>query len=109
MDELRRFRRQAYLRQHQEQRRAAERRDGARRIDVTLKGDMLDDYATVRRYIDGFNRVAREIADRNPRSPILPIRSSDTEVIRMALSHAAAAMREEQKKAQKAGQRSLLD
>jgi len=70
---------------------------------------MLDDYATVRRYIDGFNRVAREIADRNPRSPILPIRSSDTEVIRMALSHAAAAMREEQKKAQKAGQRSLLD
>lgn len=94
------FRRE-YLRQHQEARRAAERQDGARRIDVTLKGQMLDDYATVRRYIEGLNRLIRE---RNMKIP--PIRLSDTEVIRTALSYAAATMREED---DKAGLRTMLD
>jgi hypothetical protein len=41
-------------------RRAADRENGARRIDVTLRGEMLDDYATVRRYVEGLNRLCIE-------------------------------------------------
>ena len=106
--DLPRWFRSIYLRQHQRQRRAAEREDGARRIDVTLKGDMLDDYDTVRRYLEGLNRYTREIKDNNPRSPLFPFRLSDTEVIKMALSRAAAAIREEEERARKSGLRTML-
>jgi len=53
---LRRWHRREYLRQHEKQRRATLKTEGARRIDVTLRGEMLDDYATVRQYIEGIER-----------------------------------------------------
>ena len=46
---------------------------------MTLKGGMLDDYATVRRYIEGVNRFAREMVDKTSRSFVLPMHFSDTE------------------------------
>lgn len=102
--EMRRWRRQEYLRQHAEQRRATAKAAGAKRIDVTLQGAMLDDYATVRRYIQGLNRL---IADR--KVPALPIRLSDTEIIKMALNHAAASIRENDEQARRDGLIRMLD
>jgi hypothetical protein len=101
---LKRLVRREYLRNHEAQRRAVDRAEGARRIDVTLRGAMLDDYATVRRYIEGLNRhlVARKIS-------LPPIRLSDTEIIKTALSYAAQAMREEDEKAGKSGLATMLD
>jgi hypothetical protein len=74
---LKRWARREYLRQHEAQRRALDRAEGARRIDVTLRGEMLDDYATVRRYIEGLNRF---MAERNIAAD--PIQLSDTEIIK---------------------------
>lgn len=91
-DGLRRLGRREYLRQHAKARRTAERDQGERRIDVTLKGAMRDDYETVRRYIEDLNRI---IADR--RFPAPPIRLSDTEVIRKALDLAAVHIREQER------------
>jgi len=52
---------------------------------------MLDDYATVRRYIEDVNRLPARSWTR-PRVPLwLPLRLSDTEIIRMALSRSASA------------------
>jgi hypothetical protein len=89
---LRRFLRREYLRNHAQARRAADKSEGARRIDVTLHGAALADYATVRRHIEGFERLAQErnISWTPRRRPI-----SDTEVIHHALSWAAARMRED--------------
>ena len=42
---------EAYLRQH-----ADAKAEGARRIDVTLRGESLDDYDTVRGYVEQLNR-----------------------------------------------------
>jgi hypothetical protein len=96
-------RRQEYLRKHEEQRRKNAKAEGARRIDVTLRGAMLDDYATVRLYIEGLNRLAAE------RKVIgFPIRLSDTEIIKMALDQAAHAILEEDDKNRKAGLHRML-
>jgi hypothetical protein len=81
---LRRWHRCEYLRQHEKQRRAGLKAEGARRIDITLRGKALDDYATVRLYVEGLNQL---IAEREIKQP--PIRLSDTEIIKMALSYAA--------------------
>jgi len=103
--------RREYLRQHEQQRRADLKAEGARRIDVTLSGEALDHYATVRSYIEGMNRIAVErgfwrvtktLPDGQTRKLPL-IRLSDTEVIRLALSNAASAMREDNDRAAKSG------
>ena len=83
------------------------RRERAR-IAVTLKGGMLDDYATVRRYIEGVNRFAREIADKTPRSFVLPMRLSDTEIVRMAAQPVARATSGRGREGAEAGRRSML-
>ena len=79
-----RWHRREYLRQHEKQRRAGLKAEGARRIDITLRGKALDDYATVRRYVEGLNQL---IAEREIKQP--PLRLSDAEIIKMALSYAA--------------------
>jgi hypothetical protein len=89
-DNLRRWHRQDYLRRHEQQRRAKLKAEGARRVDVTLRGDMLDNYVTVRSYIEQLNRI---ISEGNFSIP--PIRLSDTEVIKIALSRAASAIEDE--------------
>jgi hypothetical protein len=80
---LRRWHRREYLRQHEKQRCAGLKAEGARRTDITLRGKALDDYATVRRYVEGLNQL---IAEREIKQP--PLRLSDTEIIKMALSYA---------------------
>ena len=40
-----RWHRREYLRQHEKQRRAGLKAEGARRVDITLRGKALDDYA----------------------------------------------------------------
>lgn len=99
---LRRFARRDYLRRHEQERRAADRSAGARRIDVTLRGKMLDDFAVVRRWVEGFNRVM--VARNVPR-----LRLSDTQIIRTALSYAASAMEEEDWEQAKFGKVRFLD
>ena len=95
-----------YLRQHAQARRAADKAAGARRIDVTLRGQALADYATVRQYIAGLERLSAErIPSRAPRRR--PI--SDTEVIRTALDWAAKALRAVDQEAAKQGVRLLAD
>ena len=54
---LRRLLSPDYLRQHAEQRRAAAKAAGAKRIDVTLQGDALDDYEQVKAWLDRNNRI----------------------------------------------------
>jgi len=58
--EMRQWLRRIYLRQHAEQRRAAAKATGAKRIDVMLQGDALDDYERVKDWLDNVNRVAIE-------------------------------------------------
>src|SRR6516165_6980247 len=82
----------------EKQRRAGLKAEGALRVDITLRGKALDDYATVRRYVEGLNQL---IAEREIKQP--PLRLSDTEIIKMALSYAADAMREADDKAAKQG------
>jgi hypothetical protein len=85
------------------QRQAKAKAAGARRIDVTLDAKALDDYATVRFYLKGLNRVASE---RNIFG--FPIRLSDSAIIRLARDRAAADMREEDDQAAKAGRLRVL-
>ena len=91
---FRRWARREYLTKHEKQRRAMARAEGARRIDVTLNAEALDDYATVRSFLEGVNRI---MAERN--LPGTPFRLSATEVINAALRQAAAAIQEEERKA----------
>jgi hypothetical protein len=72
------------------ERRARAKAEGARRIDVTLSAQALDDYATVRCYLERLNRIATE---RN--IPMPPFRLSDTEVITAALRRAASAIEDD--------------
>jgi hypothetical protein len=99
-DGLRRLNRQEYLRKHAEQRRSSAKAEGARRIDVTLRGEMLADYASVRSYIEGLNRWFVEHNHPQDR-----FRLSDTEVIKMALRCAATAIREDEEQARRQGLR----
>jgi hypothetical protein len=70
--------RREYGRRYAQARRAAARRGGARRIEVALKDDTFDNYATVRRHIE-----------RSPTAPPRRRRVSDTDVITWALKEAA--------------------
>jgi hypothetical protein len=110
-DNFRRWARRRYLTKHEQQRRAKAKAEGARRIDVTLNAKALDDYATVRRYIEGLNRWFAEhnlrLSDTES-AKVPAIRLSDTEIITMALDLAAAAIREDEDQAAKAGLRRLL-
>jgi hypothetical protein len=94
---FRRWHRQDYLRRHAQQRRAAAREAGARRIDVTLTGEALDNYAEVRAWLEEINehclRINRDNAERfkgtGRNTVLVPRRLSDPEVIRAALELAA--------------------
>jgi hypothetical protein len=89
---LRKLRRREYLRRHAANRRTTAKADGARRIDVTLRGEMLDNYAVVRGYLEHLNQLEplRRLFGDAP-----AFRLSDTEVINMALDRAASAITEE--------------
>lgn len=92
--ELRRSQRRDYLRRRANARRAADREQGARRIDVTLAGEMLDDYTVVRDYLERLNRIAA--ARYNKGGPLF--RLSAAEIIRVALQDSAARILDEEEK-----------
>ena len=102
---LRRLYRQEYLRQHAEQRRAAAKAAGAMRIDVTLQGQVLDNYEQVKDWLDRTNRLGIERGVYNkPRTlpdgrtytiPAPPL--SATEIIRSALRLAVSAIADDEK------------
>ena len=102
---MRQWLRRIYLRQHAEQRRAAAKAAGAKRIDVTLQGDALDDYERVKAWLDGVNRVAIERGIYNTKKTLPDGRTytvpapplSATEIIRSALRLAAGAIEDENK------------
>jgi hypothetical protein len=54
--ESRRWLRRLYLTRHQAQRRAALKAEGARRVEVTLRGAALDNYAVLCRYLGNGNQ-----------------------------------------------------
>jgi hypothetical protein len=91
-EDLRKWLRRVYLRQHAANRRATAKAEGARRIDITLRGEMLDNYAVVRGYLEHLNQLARPLAVFGNASAF---RLSDTEVIAMALRRAASEITEE--------------
>jgi hypothetical protein len=93
-----RFGRGEHLSEHEKQRRMAVKAKGTRRIDVTLRGEMLDDYATIRRYLQGLYRLP---GARN--RPGVSIRISHAKIIKLALSRAAKDILEEDHYAAKAG------
>jgi hypothetical protein len=101
---LRRLNRREYLRQHAETRRAADKAAGARRIDVTLRGQGLNDFESVKQWIEGVNRMAieRGIFGASRTAPdgtvytIPPYRLSDTEIIKPALQLAASKIANDQ-------------
>jgi len=103
--EMRQWLRRIYLRQHAEQRRAAAKATGAKRIDVTLQGDALDDYERVKDWLDNVNRVAIERGIYNTKKTLPDGRTytvpapplSATEIIRSALRLAAGAIEDENK------------
>jgi hypothetical protein len=87
-----RWARRQYLTKHEQERRARAKAEGAQRIDVTLSAKALEDYATVRFWLEDLNRIAVE---RN--IPMPPIQLSDTEIITAALRRAASAILEDDK------------
>jgi hypothetical protein len=95
---LRRLNRREYLRQHAEARRAADKAAGARRIDVTLRGEGLDAFDAVKHYLEGINRIgiergifgAQRTAPNGTVYTIPPYRLSDAQIIKTALSLAAS-------------------
>jgi hypothetical protein len=60
--------RREYIRLHTQARRDVAREKGDRRLDVTLKDDALDDYLTVRRYIEASELSPTDSPRRKPRS-----------------------------------------
>ena len=95
--------RREYITQHAKQRRAKAKAEGARRLDVTLSGAALDDYATVRQYIEGLNCFASERKIFG-----FPIRLSDFEIVKIALVRAAASIREDDDQAAKSSRPRFL-
>ena len=101
--ELRRWFRQEYLRQHAADRRAADKAAGAKRIDVTLRGDAIADYERVKGWLDENNRMMIERRVYNtPRTlpdgttfTISPTTLSATEIIQVALGLAASKIEDE--------------
>jgi hypothetical protein len=104
--ELRRLNRREYLRQHAEARRAADKVSGARRIDVTLRGEGLDDFEAVKHYLEGVNRIGIErgifgaprTAPNGTSYTIPPHRLSDTQIIKTALGLAASKIDDDQRR-----------
>jgi hypothetical protein len=90
------------LRQHAQDRRSADRQAGARRIDVTLDGRALDDFAEVRGWLEELNQNISRINAQNRSNPrgfaIPPFRFSAPEVIKAALSIAADKIAEDRAK-----------
>ena len=103
--EMRQWFRRIYLRQHAQQRRATAKAAGAKRIDVTLQGNSLDDFERVKQWVDGVNRDAIERGIYNTpetlpdgRTFMVPApRLSDPEIIRAALRLATSAIEDDQK------------
>lgn len=102
---LRRLLRREYLRQHAEQRRAAAKAAGAKRIDVTLQGDTLDDYERVKGWLDRNNRLGIERGIYNTQKTlpdgrtfivVTAPRLSDPEIIKAALRLAASAIADDE-------------
>jgi hypothetical protein len=103
--DMRRWHRQIYHREYAEQRRAAAKAAGAKRIDVTLQGQALDDYQRVKDWLDRTNRLAIERGIYNtPKTlpdgqtytiPAPPL--SATEIIKAALRLAASKIADEEK------------
>jgi hypothetical protein len=83
--------RRDYIRVHTQARRDVAREKGDRRLDVTLKGDALDNYATVRQHI--------EATERSPTVPPRRRRISDVYVIKWALKRAAEAIWQDEEEA----------
>jgi hypothetical protein len=102
---MRRLQRQEYLRQHAEQRRAAAKMVGAKRLDVTLQGAALDDLERVKDWLDRNNRLGIERGIYNtPRTrpdgstwTIPAPRLSDPEIIRTALRLAVGAIEDDER------------
>jgi hypothetical protein len=102
---FRRWARRQYLTKHEQERRARAKAEGARRIDVTLRGQMLEDFERVKQWIEGVNRVGIERGFYNrPRTmpdgtvdTIPPPRLSDTEIIKSALSLAASKIEDDER------------
>jgi hypothetical protein len=101
-DEMRRWLRREYLRQHAEARRRALKAAGARRIDVTLDEADLANYDQVRAWLVIMNRLfvergldrPRTLPDGRPFAPNPLYRLSDSEIIKAALRLAARAASE---------------
>ena len=85
-------RRQYLTKREQERRARAKAGEGTRRFDVTLSAKALEDYATVRFWLEDLNRIAVE-----RKIPMPPIRPPDTEIITAALRRAASALLEDDK------------
>jgi hypothetical protein len=100
---FRRWGRRQYLTRYERERRARAKSEGARRVDVTLDAQALDDYATVLAYLKGMNRLMAGLS-----RPLPPYRLSAT-VIRMALRRAASDILEEDDETAKSGGRRILD
>ena len=102
--DMRQWFRRIYLRQHAQQRRATAKEAGAKRIDVTLQGNTLDDYERVKEWLDRLNRLMIERGVYNtPRT--LPdgrtftertIPLSATEIIRSALMLATSKIEDDE-------------
>jgi len=103
--EMRQWFRRIYLRQHAQQRRATAKAAGAKRIDVTLQGNALDDYARVKEWLDATNRMAIERGIYNTPKTLPDGRTvtitapplSATEIIRSALMLATSAIEDDEK------------
>jgi hypothetical protein len=89
--EMRLRARRDYIRIHTQARRDVAREKGDRRLDVTLKGEALDNYATVRRYIEA-TELSPTVAPRRRRI-------SDVYVINWALKTATDAIRQSEEEA----------
>jgi hypothetical protein len=103
---IRRWHRQDYLRRYAQDRRTSARTEGSRRIDVTRSAkpapfdgpNELDDFATVRGYLENLNQIIADINTRPGKSEKhwrhTPVSLDAPNVIRTALSIAATAIRE---------------
>jgi hypothetical protein len=97
-DAFRGYHRREYLRRYASMRRAALKRDGARRIDVTLEGRDLDHFDQVKQWVERLNRIGVErgfyggpLTRTDGRTfTVPPARLSDREIISTALRLASA-------------------
>ena len=97
--------RREYQRLFRQRRRADDRQQGARRIDVTLKGDMLEHHALVRRYIETLDKwIDQHSLEIPPRRRSI----TDTEIVREALKIAADSINTMEAEATRDGRPAIL-